>query len=83
MHAKDRWSNKSFRFHWPHETAHQEHKTEEECCNLVSCSWVSFENVPLGWTNASLSVMLLLNINLSSAMESYMERVFYHWEKHS
>ena len=33
--AKDGWGNKLFRIHWPRETAHQEHKTEEECWNLL------------------------------------------------
>ncbi|KAL5516444.1 hypothetical protein EMCRGX_G001777 [Ephydatia muelleri] len=33
--AKDGWGNKFFRVHWPRETAHQEHKTEEECRNLL------------------------------------------------
>ena len=33
--AKDGWGNKLFRVHRPRETAHQEHKTEEECWNLL------------------------------------------------
>ena len=53
--AKDGWGNKLFRVHWPRETAHQEHKTEEECWNLLfPVHWFLVENGPLGWTNASL-----------------------------
>ena len=53
--AKDGWGNKLFRVHWPRETAHQEHKTEEECWNLLfPVHWFLAENGPLGWTNASL-----------------------------
>ena len=53
--AKDGWGNKLFRVHWPRETAHREHKTEEECWNLLfPVHWFLAENGPLGWTNASL-----------------------------
>ena len=75
--AKDGWGNKFFRVHWPRETAHQEHKTEEECRNLLfPVHWLMVHWV--GLMHHCLTWMFLLNINLSSALESYMESVFYH-----
>ena len=72
-----------FRVHWPRETAHQEHKTEEECWNLLYPvpNWFLAEMVHwVGLMHHCLTTwMFLPNINLSSALESYMESVFYHW----
>ena len=53
--AKDGWGDKMLQMHWPHEMAHQEHKTEEDCWNILfPVDWYLAENGPLSWTNASL-----------------------------
>ena len=70
--AKDGWGDKLFRVHWPRESAHQEHKTEEECWNQVFIGFIGFLLKMVHWVglmhHCLTTRMFLLNINLSSGI---------------